>query len=67
MEFYTGNPAPPIPTLGQMLGEAGHLNNQAPWLFLIPLVAILLLYVSLNLVGFGLRGVLLRSPEPGQP
>jgi peptide/nickel transport system permease protein len=66
LEFYTGNPVPPIPTLGQMLGSGRGLLNQAPWLFLVPLVAILLLYVSLNLVGFGLRGGLLRSPQPEQ-
>jgi hypothetical protein len=66
LEGYTGNPAPPIPTLGQMLGDAGPLINQAPWLFLTPFVALLILYVSLNLIGFGLRGVLLRSPEPEQ-
>jgi ABC-type dipeptide/oligopeptide/nickel transport system permease subunit len=65
LEFYTGNP-PPMTSLGQMLGEAGPLINQVPWLVLAPLTAILVLYASLNLVGFGLRGVLLRSPEPEQ-
>jgi hypothetical protein len=54
------------PSLGLMFGQGGGFINQAPWLFLAPLVALLILYASLNLVGFGLRGVLLRSPEPEQ-
>jgi hypothetical protein len=66
LEGYTSNPPQPIPTLGQMLDDAGSLINQAPWLVLAPLVALVILYASLNLVGFGLRGVLLRSPQPAQ-
>jgi peptide/nickel transport system permease protein len=66
LEFYVGNPPEPIPSLGQMLGSGWAFINQQPWLLLAPLVAILLLYASLNLVGFGLRGVLLRSPQPEQ-
>jgi ABC-type dipeptide/oligopeptide/nickel transport system permease subunit len=47
-----------------MFGHAALFINQAPWLVLTPLVALLILYASLNLVGFGLRSALLRSPEP---
>jgi ABC-type antimicrobial peptide transport system permease subunit len=54
------------PSLGLMFGQSGGFINQASWLVLTPLVAILVLYASLNLVGFGLRGVLLRSPESEQ-
>jgi ABC-type dipeptide/oligopeptide/nickel transport system permease subunit len=40
-----------------MFGEGGASINQQPWLVLVPFVAILVLYASLNLVGFGLHGV----------
>jgi hypothetical protein len=64
--FGVVNLSPLIPSLGQMFGQAAPFINQAPWLLLAPLLAILVLYTSLNLVGFGVRGVLLRSPEPEQ-
>jgi peptide/nickel transport system permease protein len=60
LEGYAFLGVAPIPTLGQMLIDADSLINQAPWVVLTPLVAILVLYVSLNLVGFGLRGALRR-------
>jgi ABC-type dipeptide/oligopeptide/nickel transport system permease subunit len=66
LDSYVAFPAWPIPSLGLMFGQSGVFINQAPWLVLAPLVAILVVYTSLNLVGFGLRGVLLRLPQPEQ-
>jgi hypothetical protein len=67
LEFYVGIPPEPTPSLGQMLDSGGaFIRNGAPWLVLAPLVTLLVLYASLNLVGFGLRGGLLRSPQPEQ-
>jgi peptide/nickel transport system permease protein len=57
------------PSLGVMFAIAAHFINgasRAPWLVLAPLVALLVLYASLNIVGFGLGGVLRHSPQPEQ-
>jgi len=64
--FGVVNLSPLMPSLGLMFGQGGPFINRAPWLAPSPRVVILLLYASLNLVGFGLRGVLLRSPHPEQ-
>lgn len=63
---FAGNLSPLTPSLGVMLSIGGPFTNQQLWIALVPLVALLVLYASLNLVGFGLRGMLLRSPAPEQ-
>jgi peptide/nickel transport system permease protein len=60
--FYgVGLPQPPIPSLGWMLSDARPYATSQPPLALVPLTAVLVLYAALNLVGFGVRGVLRRA------
>jgi DNA-directed RNA polymerase specialized sigma24 family protein len=66
LHYVLGPLAPLTPTLGYMAFAADGIDNPAPWLVLAPLVALLILYASLNLVGFGLWSALRRSPEPEQ-
>jgi peptide/nickel transport system permease protein len=57
--FYgVGLPPPPIPSLGEMTSVGTIYAASLPQLALIPLTAVLVLYAALNLVGFGVRGVL---------
>jgi peptide/nickel transport system permease protein len=62
LHYVLGPLAPLTPTLGRMVFEGGGIGNQTPWLVLPPLVALLVLYATLNLVGFGLRDMLRRAP-----
>lgn len=60
LSFYgvgLGLPSPPLPSLSLLLGQGETFGAAAPWLVLSPLLAALVLYVSCNLVGFGLRRV----------
>jgi peptide/nickel transport system permease protein len=60
--FYgLGLPQPPIPSLGWMLSDASPYAASQPQVALVPLMAMLVLYAALNLVGFGVRGVLRRA------
>ncbi|HZU75352.1 MAG TPA: ABC transporter permease subunit, partial [Dehalococcoidia bacterium] len=49
---------PPTPTWGQMLQFSFTYLSQAPWLSIIPGLAIFLLVLSFNLLGDALRDVL---------
>jgi peptide/nickel transport system permease protein len=49
---------PPIPSLGVMIASAQPLFRDAPWLAVIPGLAIVLLTLALNLFGDGLRDAL---------
>ena len=49
---------PPAPSLGRMLFEAQTMIFFAPWLAIIPGLAIVLLVLGLNLMGDGLRDIL---------
>jgi peptide/nickel transport system permease protein len=49
---------PPAPSLGVMLSAAQPLFRQGPWLAVIPGVCILVVTLSLNLLGDGLRDAL---------
>ena len=49
---------PPTPSLGVMLASAQQFITQAPWLAVLPGVAILLAALSFNLMGDGLRDAL---------
>jgi peptide/nickel transport system permease protein len=56
---------PPTPTWGQMLQFSFNYLSQAPWLSIIPGLAIFLLVLSFNLIGDALRDTLdprLRGP-----
>ena len=64
LDSYVAGLEQPIPSLGLMFGQSGGVMNQQPWLVLAPLIAILVLYASLNVVGFELRGV--REAEPAR-
>ena len=56
---YLGlGPPPPAPTWGRMLAEGQAYYRTAPWLIIVPGVAILLTVVSFNLLGEGLRDAL---------
>ena len=58
---------PPNPSLGRMLFEAQTMIFFAPWLALVPGLAIVMLVLGLNLMGDGLRDILdpkLRRKEP---
>jgi peptide/nickel transport system permease protein len=49
---------PPAPSLGSMIFDARTLVNLAPWTMIFPGVVVVLVVVSLNLLGDGLRDVL---------
>lgn len=49
---------PPAPTWGRMLAEAQTFFAQAPWLALMPGMAIMLAVLGFNLLGDGLRDLL---------
>jgi peptide/nickel transport system permease protein len=49
---------PPTPSLGVMLASAQQFITQAPWLAVLPGVAIVLAALSFNLMGDGLRDAL---------
>ena len=60
LAFYgvgLGLPSPPLPSLSVLLGQSLTFGAPAPWLVLSPLLTVLILYVSCNLVGFALRRV----------
>ena len=48
---------PPLPSLGQMIGEARNYMLTDSWLMTIPGVTIALLVIGLNLLGDGLRDI----------
>ena len=49
---------PPAPTWGRMLADAQTFLGQAPWLALLPGLAIALAVLGLNMLGDGLRDIL---------
>ncbi|TDK39535.1 ABC transporter permease [Rhizobium deserti] len=49
---------PPAPTWGRMLADAQTFLGQAPWLALMPGMAIALAVLGLNMLGDGLRDIL---------
>jgi peptide/nickel transport system permease protein len=55
---------PPAPSLGVMLASAQPLFRQGPWLAVFPGLAIVVVTLSLNLVGDGLRDALDPRESP---
>jgi len=55
---------PPAPSLGIMLASAQPLFRQGPWLAVIPGICIVVVTLSLNLVGDGLRDALDPRESP---
>jgi peptide/nickel transport system permease protein len=55
---------PPAPSLGVMLASAQPLFRQGPWLAVIPGLCILVVTLSLNLLGDGLRDALDPRESP---
>lgn len=51
LSFLGLGPMPPAAELGAMLGESRSYLTNAPWLFVVPTVAIVMLTMSANLVG----------------
>jgi peptide/nickel transport system permease protein len=49
---------PPAPSLGAMIFDARSLMYRAPWTMIFPGVVVVLVVVSLNLLGDGLRDTL---------
>ena len=66
LHYVLGPLAPLTPTLGGLVFEGDGSGYLAPWLLWAPLITLLVLYASLNLVGFGLLRTLRRASEPVQ-
>ncbi|MFI7421194.1 ABC transporter permease [Nonomuraea sp. NPDC049684] len=57
MSFLGLGIAPPTPTWGNMIAEGRSYLTQAPWLIVLPGVAIMLCVLLLNLIGSSMRNV----------
>lgn len=55
LSFVGAGAPPPAPSLGNLLSEGRVAIRSAPWLVVIPGLAILIFVVSINLLGDGLR------------
>ena len=56
---YLGLGAPlPVPSWGRMVSEVQTYFGVAPWLTVLPGVAIALAVIAFNLIGYGLIGVI---------
>lgn len=58
LSFLGMGPPPPTPTWGSIVAEGRNALRVAPWISLVPGVAIALFVLGLNLLGDGLRDVL---------
>ncbi|MBL8688608.1 MAG: ABC transporter permease [Rhodospirillaceae bacterium] len=58
LSFLGVGPAPPTPTWGNMIADGRNFIREAPWITLMPGVAISITVLGLNLLGDGLRDVL---------
>jgi peptide/nickel transport system permease protein len=58
LSFLGVGPPPPTPTLGGIIAEGRDYLVEAPWISLVPGVAISLTVLGLNLMGDGLRDAL---------
>ncbi len=58
LSFFGFGVQPPDTSLGTLLGEGARQVNSFPWLFVSPAVAVVVLVLSVNAVGDGLRDAL---------
>jgi peptide/nickel transport system permease protein len=58
LSFLGVGPPPPTPTLGGIISEGRDYIQEAPWISLVPGVAIAMTVLGLNLMGDGLRDAL---------
>jgi peptide/nickel transport system permease protein len=58
LSFIGVGPPPPAPTWGNVIAEGRNYIREAPWISLLPGVAIGITVLGLNLLGDGLRDVL---------
>ena len=58
LSFLGVGPAPPTPTWGNMIADGRNFIREAPWITLMPGIAISVTVLGLNLLGDGLRDVL---------
>ncbi len=58
LSFLGAGVPPPTPSWGNMMSEARVLMRQAPWLSIMPGVAVVAMVVGVNLFGDGLRDLL---------
>ena len=58
LSFLGVGPPPPTPTWGNMIADGRNFIREAPWITLMPGIAISVTVLGLNLLGDGLRDVL---------
>jgi len=58
LSFLGVGPPPPTPTWGNMIAEGRNFIREAPWITLMPGLAVSITVLGLNLLGDGLRDVL---------
>jgi peptide/nickel transport system permease protein len=58
LSFLGVGPAPPTPTWGNMIADGRNFIREAPWITLMPGIAVSMTVLGLNLLGDGLRDVL---------
>jgi peptide/nickel transport system permease protein len=58
LSFLGVGPPPPTPTWGNMIADGRNFIREAPWITLMPGIAISITVLGLNLLGDGLRDVL---------
>ncbi|WP_376096957.1 ABC transporter permease [Roseomonas sp. CCTCC AB2023176] len=58
LSFLGVGPPPPTPTLGGIISEGRDYIQEAPWISVVPGIAIALTVLGLNLMGDGLRDAL---------
>lgn len=58
LSFFGFGVQPPDTSLGTLLGEGARQVNSFPWLFASPAIAVVILVLSVNAVGDGLRDAL---------
>ncbi|WP_366937230.1 ABC transporter permease [Elioraea sp.] len=58
LSFLGVGPPPPTPTWGNMIADGRNFIREAPWITMMPGIAISITVLGLNLLGDGLRDVL---------
>ena len=58
LSFIGVGPPPPTPTWGNIIADGRNYIREAPWISLLPGIAIAVTVLGLNLLGDGLRDAL---------